>query len=338
MTLYPAAYRHAVCAWLATTLLASGSLPAQGLARADSKVAQSYPFKPVRIIVPLAPGGGSDIVGRILALGLTDAWGQPVLVDNRPGAGSTAGTRIAATAPADGYTLLVSSSSIAISPALYKNLDFDISRDFSAVTLIASQPSMLAIHAAVPANSVKELLALARAQGGKLTYGSAGVGSATHLGAELLKYSAGVDLLHVPYKSAGLATTALLSGEVQVLLTNMASVLPHAKSGRIKLLGISSQKRSSLVPDIPTIAESGVSGFEYTTWYGMLVPSRTATAVVTQLQKTIATVVKTPLVQERFTSQGLDVYASTPAEFKSTLSSEIAKWDKVVRAAGIRAE
>ena len=199
-------------------------------ASGNGNQAGTYPTKPVRMIIPLAPGGGSDIVGRMLAQALTDHWNQTVVVDNRPGAGSTVGTAIAAKAQPDGYTTLVSSSSIAISPALYKNLSFDIKRDFRVVTLIASQPSLLAVHSSVPAKNLKEFIALAKSRPGKLEFGSAGPGSATHLGTELLKFTAGVDLLHVPYKSAGLATVALLAGETQVLLTNMASLLPHIKT------------------------------------------------------------------------------------------------------------
>jgi len=290
------------------------------------------------MIVPLAPGGGSDIVGRIVATALSDYWGQSVVIDNRPGAGSTVGTAMVAKAPPDGYTLLVSSSSIAISPALYKNLSFDIRRDFAGITLLASQPSILAVHASVAANNVRELVALAKAQPGKLAYASAGTGSATHLGTELLKYSAGIDLLHIPYKSAGLATSALLSNEAQVLLTNMASVLPHVKSGRIKALGISSLKRSALAPDLPSVAESGVPGFEYTTWYGMLAPQGTAAAIINRIQADTAKTMRAPQLQERLAAQGLEVFASTPVEFERFLAGEITKWDKVIRSAGIRAE
>ena len=196
-------------------LLAPALACAQASALTNNNRTTDFPTKPLRMVVPLAPGGGSDIVGRIVATALSDLWGQSVVIDNRPGAGSTVGTALVARAPADGYTVLVSSSSIAISPALYKNLDFDIKRDFACITLIASQPSLLAVHASVAANSVRELVALAKAQPGKLTYASAGTGSATHLGTELLKYNAGIDLLHIPYKSAGLATNALLSNEAQ---------------------------------------------------------------------------------------------------------------------------
>ena len=242
-----------------------------------------------------------------------------------------------ARAPADGYTVLVSSSSIAISPALYKNLDFDIKRDFACITLIASQPSLLAVHASVAANSVRDLVALAKVQPGKLTYASAGTGSATHLGTELLKYNAGIDLLHIPYKSAGLATNALLSNEAQVLLTNMASVLPHVKSGRLKALGISSLKRSPLAPEIPAVAET-VPGFEYATWYGMLAPAGTPGKIITRIQTDTARALKTPHLQERLAAQGLEIFGTSPPEFERFLGVEIAKWDKVIRSAGIRAE
>lgn len=300
--------------------------------------ANDYPAKPVRIIVPLAPGGGSDIVARIVASELLNRWGQSVMVDNRPGGGSTVGTAIAAKAPADGYTLLVSSSSIAISPALYKNLDFDIRRDFAGITLISSQPSILAVHASVPASTVKELVALAKTQPGKMTYASAGSGSATHLGAELLKYTTGIDLVHVPYKSAGQATSALLSGESQILLTNMASVLPHMKSGRIKALGISASKRSALAPALPTVAESGIAGFEYSTWYAMLAPSGTPKFTVNRIQADLAALIKTSQMRDRFVALGMETYGTTPAELEAYLDREIAKWGKVIRAAGVRAE
>ena len=324
----------AFVAALSVSLLADSAV-AQGVAHAS---VGRYPSKPVRMIVPLAPGGGSDIVGRIVALELAKVWGQSVVVDNRPGAGSTVGTAIAAKSPADGYTTLVSSSSMAISPALYKELPFDIRRDFAAVTLIASQPSILAVHPSVPAASLRELIALAKAQNGKLTYASAGPGSATHLGTELLKYAAGIEVLHVPYRSAGQATSALLSGEAQMLLTNMASVLPHVKSGRIRALGVSSTKRSMLAPEIPTITEAGIPGFEYMTWYGMLVPAGTPGNVVERIQADTAKVVGEPQVRERFSTQGLDAYGNSPSEFQTYLGSELVKWEKVIRATGIRVE
>jgi len=318
----------------AALALISSPLWLQGLASAQAQPG-AYPTRPVRMIVPLAPGGGSDIVARVVAVALGDAWGQSVIVDNRPGAGSVVGTAIAAKAPSDGYTMLVSSSSIAITPALRKNLPFDIKRDFSPVSMLASQPSMLAVNAAVPVTNVKELIALARAQPGKLSYGSAGPGSATHLGSELFQAAADVQMLHVPYKSAGLATSAVLSGEVQVLMTNMASVLPHVNGGKLRALGVTSVKRSSLAPTIPTVSESGLANFEYLTWYGMLVPAGTPKARVDAIQRDTARAIMKPDYLQRFNQQGLDVFATTPAEFGRFLQAEVAQWDALVRKAGI---
>jgi tripartite-type tricarboxylate transporter receptor subunit TctC len=259
-----------------------------------------------------------------------------VVVDNRPGAGSAVGTSIAAQAAPDGYTALVSSSSIAITPALYKNLDFVITRDFVPVTLIASQPSVLVVHPSVKAASVQELVALSKST--KLAYASAGVGSATHLGTELLLYTARAQMLHVPYKSAGLATSAVLAGETQVLLTNMASVLPHVGSGKLKAIGVSSAKRSAIAPQIPTLSESGLAGFDYATWYGMLMPKGTPGTIVDRVHTSVAKVVKQTDVAERFASQGLQIYASPPADFDRYLRAEIERWARVVAAAEISVE
>jgi tripartite-type tricarboxylate transporter receptor subunit TctC len=300
--------------------------------------AATFPARPVRMIVPLAPGGGSDIVARIAAAALGDAWGQSIVVDNRPGAGSVVGTAIAAKALPDGHTLLVSSSSLAISPALYKELPYDLRRDFAPVTLLASQPSALAVHVSVPAASARELIALAKAQPGRLAYGSAGPGSATHLGSELFRIAGGIELLHLPYKSAGLATNALLSGEAQVLLTNMASVLPHIKGGRLRVLGVTSLKRSPLAPDVPTVAESGLPKFEYLTWYGMVVPAGTPRPVVDVIARDTSRALRAPAFLDRFTQQGLDLLVTSPVEFGRFLDAELQRWDAVVRKAGIKAE
>lgn len=300
--------------------------------------AATFPARPVRMIVPLAPGGGSDIVARIAAAALGDAWGQSIVVDNRPGAGSVVGTALAAKALPDGHTLLVSSSSLAISPALYKELPYDLRRDFAPVTLLASQPSALAVHVSVPAASARELIALAKAQPGRLAYGSAGPGSATHLGSELFRIAGGIELLHLPYKSAGLATNALLSGEAQVLLTNMASVLPHLKGGRLRVLGVTSLKRSPLAPDVPTVAESGLPKFEYLTWYGMVVPAGTPRPVVDVIARDTSRALRAPAFLDRFTQQGLDLLVTSPADFGRFLDAELQRWDAVVRKAGIKAE
>jgi tripartite-type tricarboxylate transporter receptor subunit TctC len=227
----------------------------------------------------------------------------------------------------------VSSSSIAITPALYKKLDFDVQRDFVPVTLIASQPSILVVHSSVSAANVQELTALSRTN--RLAYASAGVGSATHLGSELLLYTARAQMLHVPYKSAGLATSAVLAGETQVLLTNMASVLPHIASGKLKAIGITSTQRSAAAPKVPTLNESGLTGFEYSTWYGMFVPTGTSGEIVNRLHGSVAEVVRKQDVAERFSTQGLQVYASSPAEFGRYFAGELLRWDRVVHAAEI---
>jgi tripartite-type tricarboxylate transporter receptor subunit TctC len=286
------------------------------------------------MVVPFAPGGGSDIVGRIVAQGLGERWGQPVVVDNRPGAGSTLGTALAAKAPADGHSMLVSSSAIAFSPSLYKDLTFDIRRDFKPVSLLARQPSLLVVAQGVKADTVTQLVELARSRPGKLTFGSAGVGSATHLGGELLKSMSRTDLMHVPYKSAGLAMTALLGGEIDVLVTNMATVLPHVRSGRVRSLGITSLGRSPLAPDVPTLAENGLPGFEYDTWYAMLLPASAPAAVAGKLHRETAAVMQTAKVRQQLTGQGIEIVMSPPQAFAEFLAAEIDKWRAVIRLAG----
>jgi tripartite-type tricarboxylate transporter receptor subunit TctC len=296
-----------------------------------------YPVKPVRMVVPLAPGGGSDIVGRIVALSLTDAWKHSVVVDNRPGAGGTVGNNIVAKSPADGYTLLVSSSTLAIGPALYKNASSDVVKDFATVSLLADQPSIMAVHANVPVKSMPDLIALFKAQPGKYSFGSAGTGTASHLANELFKTSAGVDVVHIPYKSAGLATTGLLSGEVQFMVTNMATALPQVRSGRLKGLAVTSAKRLASVPDLPTVNEAGLPGFEYTTWYGMLAPAGTSAAIIARIHGDLVALAREPKMQERSSGQGLEIRFTTPAEFDAYLKTEIAKWGRVVKSAGLQA-
>jgi tripartite-type tricarboxylate transporter receptor subunit TctC len=297
-----------------------------------------YPDKPVRMIVPLAPGGGSDIVGRIAAQALTQHWRQSVVVDNRPGAGSTIGTAIAARATADGYSVLVSSSSFAIGSALYPNLWYDVVKDFDAITLIATQPSIIAVNPAVRARSLRELIALMQAEPGKLGFGSAGQGTASHLANELFLMSAGVKATHVPYRSAGLASTALLGGEIQFMVTNMATAVPLVRSGRLRGLAVTSTKRAPAVADLPTTSEAGLPGYEYATWYGMLVPVGTPKTIVTRLNGDVREILQVPSVVERFTGAGLDVDGSTPEEFAAYVKAELARWSKVVRTAGLRVQ
>jgi tripartite-type tricarboxylate transporter receptor subunit TctC len=290
------------------------------------------------MIVPLAPGGGSDIVARILAQALAQHWGQSVVVDNRPGAGSSIGTTIAARAAPDGYSILVTSSSFAVGPALYGKPGYDAVRDFEPITMIADQPSIIAVNASSRANSLKELLAIMKAEPGKLTFGSAGQGTASHLANELFLTTSVAKATHVPYKSAGLAATALVGGEIQFMVTNMATAVPLARSGRIRGLAVTSRARAPAVPDLPTASEAGLPGFEYTTWYGMLAPSRTPRVILAQLHADSTRVLKDPPVADRFTAQGLEVGASTSGEFGSYIKAELARWSKVVSVAGLQVQ
>jgi len=297
-----------------------------------------YPTKPVRMIVPLAPGGGSDIVARIAAQALTQHWGQSVVVDNRPGAGSSMGTAIAARAAADGYSLLVTSSSHTIGPALYPNLWYDPVKDFDEISLLASQPSLIAVNPSIRASTLKELIALLSAEPGKLGFGSAGQGTASHLSNELFLMTAGVKATHVPYKSAGLASTALLSGEIQFMVTNLATAVPLARTGRVRGLAVSSARRSPAMPEMPTAAEAGLPGYEYTTWYGILAPTGTPKKIVLQVHDEVGKVLQSAFVLERFNAAGLEPQASTPEEFDAYVKAELAKWNKVVRTAGLKVQ
>ena len=297
--------------------------------------AQSYPVRPVRLIVPFAPGGGNDIAGRILADALTQSLGQTIVVENRPGAGSVVGTEIAARATPDGYTLFLGNIGLAFTVALYRKLPYDPIRDLAPVSLLVDQPNIMVASPALPAQNFKELIALARATPGKLTYGSAGTGSGTHLAMELICLTNKVQLIHVPYKGTGPAVTALLGTELSVFLSTFASALPHVKSGKLRSFGVTSAKRAETLPDVPTIAEAGMPGFEYTTWYGLLVPAGTVRPIIEKLHATTLAVLNSADVKQRYRAQGMDVTPSTPSEFAAKIKSETEKWVRVVRAANI---
>ena len=301
-------------------------------------LAQRYPDRPVRLIVPFAPGGGNDIIARILGQKLAEGWGQQVVIDNRPGAGSNVAAELTARAAPDGYTVFQFNVANAIAVSLYKKLGYDPIRDFAAVTQLASAPFILVVHPAVRARTVQELVALARAQPGKLNYASSGNGGATHLMTELFKTLSGTDLVHIPYNGAGPALNDLLGGQVQVLFAVPASSLPHIKSGRLRALGVSSLKRSALAPDVPTVAESGVAGFEGSAWYGVVVPARTPHAIVSALHTDIVRVLHQPEIKERMSSQGVELRGSTPEQFAQFIKSEISKWSRVVRISGAKVD
>jgi len=310
-------------------------LAAFATALAQPASAQSYPSRPIRLVVPAAPGGGTDIIARILAEGLTPVLGKPIIVDNRPGAGTTLGSDIVAKAPADGYTLLISPNALAFNAALYRKLPYDTLRAFIPISLVAEQPNVLVAHPSLSARSFKEFVALARAQPGKLTYASGGVGVGSHLAMELLLMSQKIELVHVPYKGVGPALTALLGNQHSVFLSTFASALPHIKAERLRAFAVTSAKRASTLPEVPTIAEAGVPGYEYSTWYGLLAPARTPGAIIEKLNQVIGDVLNSQKIREQYVSQGLTPIPSTPAEFSAYLRSETEKWMKAVRAANI---
>ena len=300
--------------------------------------AQAYPTKPIRLVVPFAPGGGTDIIARLVAQQLGETLGQPVVADNRGGAGSTLGTEIVAKAPADGYTLLLGNISLAFNAELYKKLPYDAIRDLAPISLVAVQPNIIVIHPSLPAKTMKEFIAVARAQPGKYSYASAGTGSGTHLAGELLKMQTGIDLVHIPYKGTGPALNDLIGGQVQMMVSTFASALPHAKSGRLRALAVTSAKRSSAAPEVPTLMEAGVPDFEYSTWYGLLAPAATRREIVDKLHAAALKVLGREDLKQRFEAQGVDALSSSPAEFSKYLRSETLKWGKVVKATGARAE
>jgi tripartite-type tricarboxylate transporter receptor subunit TctC len=299
---------------------------------------QAYPTKAIRFVVPFAPGGGTDLIGRVVAQYLHEALGHSVVVDNRGGAGSTLGSDIVAKAPPDGYTLLLGNISLAFNAELYPKLPYNAIRDLAGVSMVAVQPNIIVIHPSLPARNFREFVEAARARPGKYSYASAGLGSGTHLAAELLKMLMKFDVMHVPYKGTGPALNDLIGGQVQLMVSTFASALPHVKTGRLRALGVTTVKRSSAAPDVPTLIEAGVPGFDYSTWYAIFVPAATPAAVVDTLNRTTRQVLGRDDVKARLDAQGVDASTSTPAELSAYLKSETVKWGKVVRATGARGE
>ncbi|MGZ5256115.1 MAG: tripartite tricarboxylate transporter substrate binding protein [Burkholderiales bacterium] len=304
---------------------------------ANTACAQSYPTKPVRMVIAFAPGGGTDIVGRIIGQKLSELWPHPVVIDNRPGAGSTIGTDVVAKSPADGYTIQTVSMSHALNAALFKKLPYDTINDFAHIILAARAPNVLVANPSLPVKNVKELIALAKSRPGQIAFSSSGTGGVSHLTAELFRSVAGIDLLHVPYKGAGPAMTALLSGEAQLMMATAPVALTQMKAKRVRALAISSRKRSSLAPDMPTIAESGFPGFEADTWYGVLAPARTPDAIVTKINADINQLLKSRDLQTLFAEQGAEPAGGTPQAFRAFAESEVKRWTQVIKAAGIEA-
>lgn len=300
--------------------------------------AQNYPDRPVRIIVPWPPGGGTDIFARAISEKLQQSLGQPFPVENRPGVAGNLGAAMAARSAPDGYTIMIATITLATSPALYKSLDYDPIKNLAGITLIAGVPHMLVVNPALPVKNVKELIALARQKPGKLTYASAGVGSPFQIAAELFKQSAGVDILHVPYKGGGPAVTDVIGDHVDMTFANLLAVLPQARAEQVRALAVTSAKRSSAAPDIPTIAESGLPGYQFTSWFGALAPAGTPPAIIKKLNAAIVEALKSPQVSTQLSEQGADLIASSPEEFDTFLKGETEKWQKVIKAAGIKPE
>ena len=299
---------------------------------------QQYPLRPVRIIVPTAPGGGADLVGRVLAQKLTRTFGQSFVVDNRGGAGTTLGTDLAAKSPADGHTLVLEHVSLAFNVSYYRHLPYDTFRDFAPIALVASQPYIVVVHPSLPVKSVAELLALARARPASIAYSSGGPGSGPFMGAELIKSMTHIQLLHVPYRGAGLAFTDLISGQVQMMVATVSLALPHIRAGRVRALAATSAKRIATMPELPTMSESGVRGFDFSTWYGLLAPAGTPRPIVGRLSDEIARIVDDPEIRERFAGDGIEPMYSSAEAFVAFLARDVEKWAKVVKAAGLRAD
>ena len=315
---------QAACALLA------GALSAVALA-------QPYPAKPIRLVVPLAPGGGGDLVARMLAQKISEPLGQTVVVENRPGGSTIIGTEIVARAQPDGYTLVMATSSHGINPSLYK-LPFDPVKDFTGVSFFATSPMMLTLHPSVPAKTVRELIAVAKANPGKLNFGSSGTASIVHLGGELFNLSAGIKTVHIPYKGTGPALIDLLAGQIAMMFASPVPTIPHVKSGRLRAIAMASLQRSPAMPELPTVAESGFPGFEAATFFVVLGPANLPAPVVTRLNSVMTNAAQLPDVKERLASEGAVIVGGTPQQAIGHIESEIARWAQVVKAAGIKAD
>jgi len=298
----------------------------------------AYPEKPIRFVVPYSAGGPTETLARLVGKGLTNSLGRSVVIDLRPGASTIIGTEIVAKAPADGYSIVAVSTTHTVNPALFKKLPYDPIRDFAPVTLMAATPFMLCTNSAVPARSVQELISLAKAKPGELAFGSGGSGSSLHLTAEFFNGLARIKMVHVPYKGAGPAFIDLVAGQVQVLFSSSVSSLPYVKSGRVRVLAVTSLKRSAAAPDVPTVAESGFPGFESSSWFGVMAPAKTAKPIVLRLQQEIGAVLKSPDVRDTLASLGAEPGGMPSVEFGNYFKAEMVKWGKVVRDAGIVAD
>lgn len=315
--------------WLAAFAAAFGT----------AALAQNYPAKPIRFIAPNLPGGPTDILARLIGQKLAESLGQPVVVENRAGAGGNIGTEVAAKSPPDGYTLVTgNNATFGANVSLYKRMGFDPLKDFAPVVLVASQPNVLVVHPSLPVTSVKQLIALAKARPGQLNYSGSGMGAAAHLAAELFKSMTGTDIVHISYKSAGPALTDLIAGQTQLMFATSLSVMPYVRSNRVRALAVTTAKRARTMPELPTVAEAGVPGFEAATWHGVLVPAGTSASIIDRLNAEINRMLQLPDVRDRLTALGAEIIGGTPREFADHIRREIPKWAKVIKDAGVRLE
>jgi tripartite-type tricarboxylate transporter receptor subunit TctC len=301
--------------------------------------AQNYPAKPVRMVVPFPPGGSLDIAGRLIAQKLTDAWGQPVVVENKPGAGGNIGADFVAKSPADGYTILLGAlSTHAVNPSLYAKMPYDAAKDFAPITLIAVTHNVLVVNAASPVNNVQEFIAYAKANPGKLAFGSGSNGSAGHLAGELFKVETGTDAVHIPFKGGAPATQALLAGDTQFMFDNLANAMAQVKAGKLKALAVTTAERSKLVPELPTMAEAGLPGFDISTWYGFFAPAGTPPAIIAKWNAEVGRILNAPDVRAKLMADGAEPAPNTPEQFAQMIARELTKYARIVKASGAKVD
>ena len=312
---------------------------AAALAATSPALAQAFPTKPAKLVVPFPPGGPLDATGRLIAQHLTERWGQSVVGENKPGAGGNIGADFVAKSPPDGYTVVMGAlSTHAVNPSLYARMPYDAQKDFAPITLIAITPNVLVVNPDLPVHSVKELIAYAKARPGKLSFGSGSIGSAGHLAGELFKVDAGIDMVHVPYKGAAPATQALLAGDTQLMFDNLANAMAQVKAGKLRALAVTTAERSKLAPELPTMAEAGLPGFDISTWYGLFAPAGTPPDIVNQWNADVTAMLRTPAMRERLLAQGAEPAPDTPAEFARFVAAEAAKYARIVKASGAKVD
>jgi len=303
----------------------------------NAQSAAAYPARPIRLVAPFAPGGGTDVVSRLVSQRLTEAWGQQIIIDNRPGAGTMIGTEIVAKAPADGYTFLICAAAHAINPSLYSRVNYHPLRDFVPITMAVTFPFLLVVHPSVPAQSVQELIAAAKSRPGRLTFASSGSGNTNHLAGELLKSLAGIDITHVPYKGGGPALTDLVGGQISMMFGTVVETLPQARAGKVRALAVSGAKRATFAPDLPTVAET-LRGFEVTGWYAFLLPAGTPAPIVDRLNREITRILDNADVKQRLVTLGTEPWPTSSQKAREFIAAETMRWEKVIKQAGLKAD